>query len=208
MSASSSVREAPPSSSFQRPSFHGQKSSWTSKTTAPSAAYLRPDDDDPHPEADAHPVTQPPRRRDQQEQRVVGRQQKRAHGRLPVDREEVAPEISLGSRGRGERLDDTQLARRRPFVEAELVPIDGVAVDRAVTLVRDPALRAGALTPLLRILDLPVLPPEIVARKHARPQLPDAVEDRGQRAPRLVGLEEADRSLGLELLREGRVLVL
>src|SRR5204863_7286704 len=47
MSASSSVRAAEPPSSSQRSSFQGQKSSCTSKTTAPSTAYLLPDSGSP-----------------------------------------------------------------------------------------------------------------------------------------------------------------
>src|SRR5439155_21995944 len=60
---------------------------------------------------------------------------------------------------------------------------------------------------LLRIFDLPVLPPQAAPREHPGPLQADAVENRRDRLERLLRLEKAYRSLRLKPLRERGVLV-
>src|SRR6266511_2476165 len=93
-----------------------------------------------------------------------------------------------------------------PPSHPRLVPVDRVALDCAVDFVRDPALRPGALRPLFGILDLPVLPPEVIAREHAGPVETDALEHRRENVERFVGLDEAQVSAGLERVGERGVL--
>src|SRR4051812_4404120 len=166
-----------------------------------------PDVDEADPEPVTHAVAQTTRSREQQEQRVVGRQQERAHLRLPVDRKQITPQVALGCGRRGKRLDDDELPVARAVLETELVPIARVRVDRPVAFVCDPTLWPGPVAALFGIGDLAVLPPEVAPREHPGPLLPDAFVHRGHRLPRLLRLEETDRPFGLERLRERRVLV-
>src|SRR5438034_4109451 len=151
----------------------------------------RTDVDEPNPEGIAESKPQTPRRREQEEERMVGRQKPGLDGCLPVDGEEEAPQISHGLGRAAERLEHAQLGDRRAVLPAGLVTVDGIAFDRTVVLVDDPALRPGSVAAILRILDLPVLPPQPIPGEHSGPVGADALEQRRDRLEDLVALGKA-----------------
>src|SRR2546430_3406817 len=134
---------------------------------------------------------------------MVRRQQPGLHRCLPVDGEQKGPEIAYRLRSDAQGLEHAQLGHRRSVFPAGLVTVDRKALDRTILLVGNPAFRAGAVPPILRIFDLPALPPQPIPGEHAGPVRADPLEYRRDRLEHLVGLEEAERSRRLDRLGEG-----
>ena len=143
MSAWSSSRVAAPPSNFHLPSFHGQNSSRTSKTIAPSSWYVRPDSASPmstsrtQSECPCHSASAVA-------SRAAGRGRDRAGA--------GTPSRSPSSRSpAGRPRDHVRRSASRPVLRqceaprlwspppSRLVPVRGIAADVPVTFVDDPA---------------------------------------------------------------------